>query len=135
MRPEPIDVQWHHDDKRGGHLGILGQDGLPFPVLRVFWIELAVAPRGRHAHRRQEQLLVMMRGRCVLRASWWEGGVLRTSSHRLLPGSAWHIRPGTWIEIERFSADALLLVLASDRYDEADYIRDRDAWCMEYARP
>ncbi|MCU0625055.1 MAG: FdtA/QdtA family cupin domain-containing protein [Gemmatimonadaceae bacterium] len=96
---------------------------LPFVPLRYFLI--AGVPsgslRGEHAHRELQQFLVCVHGGCRV--------VLEDGTHReqvLLdsPGVGVYIAPMTWTTILHDSPDTTVLVLASDTYREADYIRD-----------
>ncbi|MCU0636764.1 MAG: FdtA/QdtA family cupin domain-containing protein [Gemmatimonadaceae bacterium] len=96
---------------------------LPFAPLRYFLI--AGVPsgslRGEHAHRELEQFLICAHGSCRV--------VLEDGAHReqiLLdsPGVGVYIAPMTWTTILHDSPDTTVLVLASDTYREADYIRD-----------
>jgi UDP-2-acetamido-3-amino-2,3-dideoxy-glucuronate N-acetyltransferase len=96
---------------------------LPFPVSRYFLVfgvpsrEL----RGEHAHRTLHQYLVAVHGSCSVRL--FDG---ERSEEVLLdrPECALHVPPMLWTTQYRYSADAVLLVLASDIYREEDYIRD-----------
>lgn len=79
--------------------------------------------RGEHAHRRCHQFLVAARGSVALVVD--DG----TTSEEIAlddPSIGVYIPPMVWGIQYRYSPDALLLVLASDPYDPADYIRDYD---------
>jgi dTDP-4-dehydrorhamnose 3,5-epimerase-like enzyme len=99
--------------------------GLPFVVRRMFTL-LEIPPgeaRGTHAHRECQQFLVCMRG--SVRAIVDDGQhrqevILDAPTHGLyMPAMTW----GTQYD---YSPDAILVVLASDPYDAADYIEDYD---------
>ena len=100
---------------------------LPFAVRRVYWIH-GTNPgvsRGFHAHRKLRQLCVCVAG--SVRLSLFDGHreesvVLDSSAKGLLIG------PGLWREMHDFSTDCGLMVVAEAEYDEADYIRDREAF-------
>ena len=79
--------------------------------------------RGEHAHRRCEQFLVCARGSLSVVVDDGEA-----SEEIVLdrPNLGLYLPPMTWAVQYKYSADALLLVLASDPYDPADYIRDYD---------
>jgi len=81
--------------------------------------------RGRHAHRRGEQVLVCLQGSCAMTLD-----DARTTRTFVLdsPDRALHVGPMQWEEF-RLSSDAVLLVLADTPYDAADYIEDRAAFC------
>ena len=79
--------------------------------------------RGEHAHKACHQFLVCVKGGCTI--------VLDDGEHRDelrldSPKVGLHIPPMVWGIQYRFSADAVLLVLASDTYDADDYIRSYD---------
>jgi dTDP-4-dehydrorhamnose 3,5-epimerase-like enzyme len=100
---------------------------IPFVVKRIFALYHVPeqARRGGHAHRRQEQFIIMLSGECriVIRA----GAGVR---EELLgdPTTGLYVPPITWIELDAFSPGAVCLVLSSDAYDEAEYIRDFGAF-------
>jgi len=96
---------------------------VPFQVKRVFAIyDVAEgAQRGRHAHRTQHQFLVMLAGSCLVSVD--EGNVKFTE--RLdSPTQGLYVPPLIWIELTQFDKNAVCLVLTSDLFSEADYIRD-----------
>src|SRR6185436_19676629 len=79
--------------------------------------------RGEHAHRRCHQFLVCLRGSLSVVVD--DG---RSSEEIELdrPSIGLYLPPMVWAVQYRYSADAMLLVFASDPYDAADYIRDYD---------
>jgi UDP-2-acetamido-3-amino-2,3-dideoxy-glucuronate N-acetyltransferase len=81
--------------------------------------------RGEHAHRRCAQFLVCVRGSVTVVVD--DG----TNSEEIVldePNVGLHLPPLVWAVQYKYSADAMLLVLASDPYDPDDYIRDYDAF-------
>ena len=96
---------------------------VPFPPLRYFLVFDVPGKdvRGEHAHRLCHQFLVCVRGSVAVVAD--DG---RTSEEFVLdsPDLGLYIPPMVWAVQYRYSADAMLLVLASHHYDPADYIRD-----------
>lgn len=97
---------------------------LPFRIKRVYYINAlgnAKAIRGKHAHKKLEELLFCINGSFVLN--------LDDGSHQqsiLLddPSYGIRIRPGLWITMHSFSQDCVMLVLADDYYVESENIRD-----------
>ena len=81
--------------------------------------------RGEHAHHRCKQFLVCARGSVSVVV---DDGT--TSEEFLLdaPNIGIYVPPMVWAVQYRYSADAVLLVLASEPYDSADYIRDYEAF-------
>ncbi len=114
-------------DARGG-LAIVELGGaLPFPVRRVYWLfgTLPGVSRGFHAHKQLHQLCVCVAGsvRLILfDGRREESVVLDSNSQGLLIG------PGLWREMHDFSPGSVLMVFADAEYDEADYIRSKDAF-------
>ena len=112
-----------HEDLRGSALvGELPRD-LPFAPKRFFVVSDVPTRevRGERAQRKTEQFLVCLRGQCWL--------LVDDGHHRLempldQPTIGVHVRAGVWASQYRFSSDAMLLVLASEPYDAADYIRE-----------
>jgi len=107
-----------------GHL-TFGEAGkqIPFEIKRYFLVYDVPGRhvRGEHAHRTLHQLLLCVRGSCRVTA---DDGV--ASEEFLLdhPSIGLHIPPMIWSAQHQYSDDAMLLVLSSDYYDSADYIRD-----------
>ena len=95
---------------------------VPFPIARVYYLydTPGGAARGGHAHRELEQLLVAVMGsfRVVLRDGRRQRSVELNRAYQGL-----HLPRMIWRELEGFSSGAICVVLASLRYDEADYIR------------
>lgn len=111
-----------HGSATEGWLAVAEAPHLPFAVRRVYWI-FGVPPshrRGRHTHRTLEQLLIAASGelRITVEAASGERRVFVLTQ----PSQALYMPPGSWREIE-FGAGAVLLSLASQEYDEADYVR------------
>ncbi|MBO7644944.1 MAG: FdtA/QdtA family cupin domain-containing protein [Alphaproteobacteria bacterium] len=110
-------------DERGWLCVANGAKQIPFDIKRVYWIygtEPGVA-RGKHAHHKLSQVLVCVSGSVDIYCEWGDKSETFTLSNAntglLLNGLCWH-------EMRNFSPDAVLLVMASDYYDESDYVRD-----------
>jgi len=112
-------------DLRG--LLTVGETGvqIPFDVHRFFLVSGVDGAeiRGGHAHRKLQQLLVCVHGSCEVIA---DDGAHRQSFLLDDPSLAVLLPPWVWGIQHRFTNDAVLLVLASEKYDSADYIRDYD---------
>ena len=95
----------------------------PFPFKRVYYLHglNADSERGSHAHRQLCQLMIAIAGqfRVHLTGPDFDETFVLDS-----PNIALFIPPLTWRDLDQFSTGAICLVLASDVYDEADYIRD-----------
>lgn len=102
----------------------------PFDIKRVYWIYQTIqgVTRGLHAHKQLEQLAIAVSGSCKMLL---DDGASRVSYLLDSPCRALYIGPGMWREMSEFSPDCVLLVLASEVYDEADYIRDYEQFKLE----
>ncbi|MBM3490151.1 MAG: WxcM-like domain-containing protein [Alphaproteobacteria bacterium] len=112
-----------HADARGGlSVAELGA-GLPFRPARLFLIHdvPAGARRGAHAHRRCCQLAVAVAGELTIRC---DDGRTREDFRLRRPDEGLYLPPLTWTELGQFVPGTVLLVLASEPYDAADYVRD-----------
>ena len=98
---------------------------LPFTPQRFFVVHSVpdLQVRGEHAHKELHEFVVALKGSVKI-------NILNNDGERefLLndPTMGLHIPPKTWRTLSEYSADAILLVLASDKYDADDYIRDLD---------
>jgi hypothetical protein len=96
---------------------------IPFDVRRLYYLYDVPggAERGGHAHKKLQQLIVAASG-CfdvVL-----DDGKNRKVVELNRPYYGLHVVPGIWRELINFSSGAICLVLASEKYDAGDYIRD-----------
>ena len=112
-------------DERGSLVALEGNKSVPFDIKRVYYIfgTKEGVSRGFHAHLNLKQVAVCVTGSCrfVLdNGKQREEVVLDKSTTGLL------INDLTWREMYDFSPDCVLMVLASEYYDELDYIRDYD---------
>jgi UDP-2-acetamido-3-amino-2,3-dideoxy-glucuronate N-acetyltransferase len=96
---------------------------VPFAVRRYFMVFDVPSEdvRGEHAHRTCHQFLLCVRGRCRVVV---DNGRKRSEVELDRPSLGLYLPPMVWGIQYRHSADALLLVFASDYYDPGDYIRD-----------
>jgi dTDP-4-dehydrorhamnose 3,5-epimerase-like enzyme len=112
-------------DDRGALAFVETGRQLPFEVRRefhLFDLRPGVA-RGGHAHKACHQFLVAMAGSFRVTT---DDGATRREWALGSPLQGLHVPPGHWVELVPGSAAAVLSVLASHAYDEADYLRDRD---------
>ena len=100
-----------------------GEREVPFAIRRVYYLHDVPADqrRGGHAHKRLIQVAVCARGSCRFLL---DDGTERAQVLLSKPNESIIIRPMIWREMSDFSPDCTLLVLASEHYDESDYIRD-----------
>lgn len=114
-----------HGDERGQLIAVEKQENTSFDVKRIYYIYDTAQDvrRGFHAHRELEQILICVHGSCVIHVD--DG--FETREYLLdRPDEGLYIGPITWREMYDFSPGAVLLVLASEHYDESDYIRNYD---------
>lgn len=112
-----------HGDSRGQLIAIEQLKDIPFEIKRVYYIydTLPNVRRGFHAHKNLKQLLVCTSGECKILLDDGENKEIVTLSQ---PTEGLFVEGCIWREMFDFSPDAVLMVLASDYYDESDYIRD-----------
>ena len=96
---------------------------IPFKVRRIYYLYDIPGgeARGGHAHYELEQFIIAASGSFDVILDDGKN-IKRVTLNR--PNLALHIVPGLWRELDNFSSGSISLVLASDEYDEKDYIRD-----------
>lgn len=112
-----------HGDRRGQLVALEEFKDIPFRIKRVYYMYDTVpeAVRGHHAHKSLEQILICIHGNCKVRL---DNGEEEKSVNLEKPYEGLYVPNNMWREMYSFSPDAVLMVLASELYDEADYIRD-----------
>lgn len=125
-----IEVPKIIDENRRGNLSVIEKDTLPFKIERVYYLYdvPSDAFRGGHAHKKLKQFLIPISGSfdVVLK-----DGINSKTVTLNKPNKGLLIVPGIWRELENFSSGAICLVLASNTYDEDDYIRDFDSFVKQ----
>ena len=109
-------------DDRGSLVALEAHKTIPFDVKRVYYI-FGTQPgvsRGFHAHRALKQVAVCVTGKCRMVL---DDGKRRDEVWLDAPTKGLLIGDLVWREMHDFSPDCVLLVLASEHYNEADYIR------------
>lgn len=112
-----------HGDDRGQLVALEEFKDIPFRVKRFYYMydTIPEVVRGKHAHRNLEQILICIHGSCKVRL---DNGKEKKEVSLEKPYEGLYIPGSMWREMYDFSEDAVLVVLASELYDEADYIRD-----------
>lgn len=117
-----LDIPKIEDKKGRGNLSVIEKDCIPFNVKRVYYLYdvPSNAYRGGHAHKNLYQFLIALSGSfdVVL-----DDGNNKTTITLNKPNKGLLIPTGIWRELENFSSGSVCLVLASEEFDEADYIR------------
>lgn len=114
-------------DDQGWLVALEAERNVPFPVRRVYYI-YGTRPgvhRGRHAHYKLRQVLVCLNGACTILL---DDGRSREEVRLTGNTEGLVLDPMIWHEMYDFSPGCVLIVLADDWYDEADYIRDYAAF-------
>lgn len=118
-----------HGDERGKLVSLEGNKNVPFEIKRVYYIfdTLPDQDRGMHAHKNMEQIVIALDGACEFILD--DG---KTKEKVLLnrPDIGLYIGKNMWREMKNFSYGCKLMVLASDYYDEEEYIRDYDEFLV-----
>lgn len=112
-----------HGDDRGQLVALEEFKEIPFEVKRVYYIydTLSNVTRGYHAHKNLKQILICVHGSCKVKL---DNGKEIKIVPLDKPYEGLYVDNNIWREMFDFSEDAVLLVLASELYDESDYIRD-----------
>lgn len=114
-------------DERGSLVALEGDKTVPFSIKRVYYIfgtQQGVG-RGFHAHKNLKQVAVCVTGKCRMIL---DDGKNREEVWLDSPTKGLLIEDLTWREMHDFTPDCVLLVLASEHYDESDYIRDYEVF-------
>ncbi len=118
-----IELDKHHSDRKGNLSVVENGVTVPFDVRRVYYLYDIPGgeSRGAHAHRELSQLIIAASGSFSVTLD--DGNVKRTFTLNR-PYQGLYIVPGIWRDLSDFSSGAICMVMASHKYDEADYIRD-----------
>jgi dTDP-4-dehydrorhamnose 3,5-epimerase-like enzyme len=110
-------------DLRGNLSFVEASRHIPFDIARVYYLYdvPSGSVRAGHAHRALNQLLIAVSGSFDVKLHDGERQEVVTLNR---PHRGLHIGPGLWRELDNFSSGSVCVVLASQHYDESDYIRD-----------
>lgn len=121
-----------HGDHRGHLVALEEFKDIPFIIKRVYYMydtgEGIV--RGQHAHKSLQQILICIHGSVDITL---DNGKEKKVIPLDKPYEGLYVSNAMWREMSNFSKDAVLLVLASELYDESDYIRNYDEF-LEYIK-
>ncbi len=112
-------------DERGKLVVIEGEQTIPFSIQRVFYIygSDTTVIRGQHANRESEFVLINVAGTSKVRITNGEEEFIVELNK---PMMGVYIPKMIWKDMYDFSADSVLLVLASTHYSGEEYIRNYD---------
>lgn len=118
-----LELDKHHSDRKGNLTVVENSRTVPFEVKRAYYLYDVPGgeSRGAHAHKALYQLIVAASG--SFRVTLDDGRVKRTFLLNR-PYQGLMVVPGIWGTIDDFSSGAVCLVLASELYDEDDYMRE-----------
>lgn len=129
-----MDLKFYDFDIKGDQLGSLiaveGNRDIPFDIKRVYyiWDTKPYIVRGKHAHRSLDQILICAKGWFKLTL---DDGTERKEMWMDKPNMGIQISSMVWREMSDFSESSLIIVLASQHYDENDYIRNYEDFLKE----
>ena len=111
------------DEQGRGKLSVIEKQTLPFKIKRVYYLYdvPSDAYRGGHAHRRLLQFIIPLSGsfEVILDDGQQKRRVMLNK-----PDKGIFLPTGLWRELDNFSSGAVCLILASEEFDESDYIRE-----------
>lgn len=112
-----------HGDQRGMLVALEEMIDIPFEIKRVYYMYDTVGGvrRGYHAHKALKQILIAIHGSCKIHL---DDGTDTAEVVLDKPYEGLYLSNNVWREMYDFSDDAVLMVLASEYYDENDYIRN-----------
>jgi dTDP-4-dehydrorhamnose 3,5-epimerase-like enzyme len=117
-------------DERGSLIAIEEGYNTPFDIKRVYYIfdTKEGVERGFHAHKNLKQICIVVKGSCTFVL---DNGRKKEEVILNNPNKGLYIEGLIWREMKDFSSDCILVVLASNHYDENDYIRDYNKFKKE----
>lgn len=116
-----IDIRKYSDNR--GYLSVIeGGMDIPFEIKRIYYLYMVPeTARGAHAHKQLQQLLVATSGSVDITL---DDGREKKTFHLDRPWKGLLVVPGLWRDLDNFSGGTVLMCLASEKYDEGDYIRN-----------
>lgn len=123
-----IDIRRFSDNR--GYLSVVeGEIDIPFEIKRIYYLYMVPeASRGAHAHKQLQQLMIATSGSVHVTL---DDGTNKKTFVLDKPWKGLLVAPGLWRTLDSFSGGAVCMVLASEKYDATDYIRDYKAF-LEY---
>lgn len=128
-----IDLKKINDPTRGNLTVVEQHEHITFEIKRAYWIYDVPSgeSRGGHAHKTLYQLLIPMSGSFKVML---DNGIERREVLLNHPWQGLLLVPGVWRTLEDFSSGAVCMCLASEHYDESEYIRDYDEFKAIYGK-
>ena len=118
-----IDIRKYTDNR--GYLSVIeGGIDIPFEIKRIYYLYMVPeAARGAHAHKELQQLMIATSGSVHVTL---DDGTEKKTFVLDKPWKGLLVAPGLWRDLDNFAGGTVLLCLASEHYDAADYIRNYD---------
>ena len=118
-----ITLDRHHSQRKGDISVIENGETIPFDVKRIYYLYDVPGgeSRGGHAHKELQQLILSASGSFTVTL---DDGKVRRTFNLNRPYQGLLVKPGIWRTLDDFSSGSVCLVLASEKYDAEDYIRD-----------
>lgn len=116
-----------YGDERGFLTSFEYDKNIPFPLERVYYISEVKSDKKRacHAHRSSKRVLSAINGSC--KATLFDG-TTRQSFNLDSPHKALYFDKLVWCELDDFKDNTIILALASESYNEDEYIRNYDEY-------
>ena len=127
-----VELDRHHSARKGDICVVENGQTVPFDTQRLYYLYDVPGgvSRGGHAHKGLYQLIFAASGSFTVTL---DDGCTKRSYTLNRPYRGLLVKPGIWRELDDFSSGSVCLVLASEKYDEADYIRTYDEF-VEYRK-
>lgn len=120
-----IELDRHHSQRKGDISVVENSITVPFDTKRVYYLYDVPGgmDRGGHAHKELKQLIVAASGCFTVEL---DDGLVKRTVTLNRPYQGLYVVPGIWRVLKDFSSGSVCLVLASEKYDPQDYIRNYD---------
>lgn len=118
-----LELDKHHSDRKGNLSVVQNYVEIPFRVRRTYYLYDVPGgeSRGSHAHKHLEQLIIAASGSFTVTL---DDSINKRTFFLNRPYQALYVCSGIWRDLLDFSSGSVCLVLASEGYDEADYLRN-----------
>lgn len=120
-----IEIDKHHSDSKGNISVVENGDTVPFDVKRMYYLYDVPGgvSRGGHAHKELSQFIIAASGSFTVTL---DDGTVKRAFTLNRPYQGLLVKPGVWRNLDDFSSGSVCLVLASEKFDESDYIHEYD---------
>lgn len=124
-----IELDKHHSDRKGNLSVVQNSREIPFQIRRSYYLYDVPGgeARGSHAHKQLEQLIIAASGSFMVTL---DDSKKKRTFFLNRPYQGLYVCPGIWRDLGDFSSGSVCLVLASEGYDEADYLRDYEDFLL-----